>query len=75
MSRQKLAGYPALGITADSPDAQLKALADGMCYRAAVGMNQFVFASLVAMRRVLQIEKEIAQLQKAPPHLRGVEKR
>jgi hypothetical protein len=75
MSRQKQVGYPPLGITADSTDAVLKGLTDAMCYRAAVGLHPFVFASLVAMRRVLQLEREVQTLQKAPPHLRGVEKR
>jgi hypothetical protein len=73
MSRQTK--YPPLGITADTTDEVLKGLTDSMCYKAAVGMHPFVFASLVAMRRVLQLEREVQQLQKAQPHLRGVEKR
>jgi hypothetical protein len=74
MSRQTKAGYPPLGITADSTDAELKGLADSMCYKAAVGMNPFVFASLVCFRRVLQLEREV-QRQRIAPHLRNAEKR
>jgi hypothetical protein len=74
MSTQTKLGYPPLGITVDSTDAELKSLADSMCYKAAVGMNPFVFASLVCFRRVLQLEREVQRLQTAP-HLRNAEKR
>jgi len=75
MESQTKLGYPPLGISVVSTDAELKGLADQMCYRAATGLNQFVFASLACFRRVLQLEQEVQQLQKAPPHLRNAEKR
>jgi hypothetical protein len=72
---QSILRQPIFNVTAETTDADLKKMADGICYRAGIGMNAFVIAALESFRRVSQLERAVQQLQAAPPHLRKVEKR
>jgi hypothetical protein len=74
---QSILRQPIFSVTAETTDAKLRKMADGICYRAGIGMNAFVFAALESFRRTARLEKEIDVLRNAAvlPHQRKVEKR
>jgi hypothetical protein len=74
---QSILRQPIFSVTSETTDADLKKMADGICYQAGIGINAFVRASLESFRRVARLEKELDALRNAAvlPHQRKVEKR
>jgi len=74
---QSILRQPIFNVTAETTDSEVRKMADAICYRAGIGMNAFVFATLEFFRRTARLEKEIDVLRNAAvlPHQQKVEKR